>query len=289
MRGRPLLTGVDGLAWAATGQATLWGPLRNLAESLDRRLAGLAHRWEVTELSFPPTLAAADLARIDYFRSFPHLATFPVCLDGAEENLARFTAGEPVDADGHVAVGALAPIDSVLTPAACYHLYGHLRGRHLDQATCFTTRATCFRREAEYRPLERQWSFTMRELICLGGAEKTQAFVDAVTGEVDALAGELGLPLAWKEASDPFFHPSRHPGFLMQQIDPTKRELCFDDDLAIASTNLHHDHFGRAFDITGGGEGPASSACVAFGIERWMAAILHHHGIEASRWPEVER
>jgi len=69
----------------------------------------------------------------------------------------------------------------------------------------------------------------------------------------------------------------------MQQVDPTKFELVFDDRLAIGSTNLHHDHFGRAFDIVRDGE-PVRTACVAFGIERWLAAFVHHFGPEGP-WP----
>jgi hypothetical protein len=286
------LADVAGLTWADCGQATLVGSLLDLADRLDRRFVALAQRWQAAELRFPPCIAAADLERIDYFRSFPHLATFAVCLDADEDNLGRFAGGEPVSAGGQVALTEVAPVEAVLTPAACYHLYAHHQGRHFDDAGYFTTRATCFRRESYYRPLERQWSFTMREIVCLGNAEETQTFLDEATDDVDALAVELDLPLSWAEASDPFFRPSRNPQYLMQQVDPTKHELLFDDRLAIASTNLHHDHFGRAFDIsrtsgTGGAVQPAHSACVAFGIERWLAAVVRCHGADSAGWPEV--
>ncbi len=286
------LAGVVGLTWAESGQATLAGPLLDLAERLDRRFVALARRWQAAELRFPPCIAAADLERIDYFRSFPHLTTFAVCLDADEDNLGRFAGGEPVNAGGQVTLTKVASVEAVLTPAACYHLYAHHRGLHLDAAAYFTTRATCFRRETHYRPLERQWSFTMREIVCLGTAEETEAFLEGATADVDALAAELNLVLSWAPASDPFFRPSRHPKYLMQQVDPTKRELLFDDRLAVASTNLHHDHFGRAFDIsrtsvTGDVVQPVHSACVAFGLERWLAAVVHRHGGDPAGWPEV--
>ncbi len=286
------LTGVPGLAWSDDGQATLGGPLLELAERLDRRFVALARGWEAAEVRFPPCIAAADLERIDYFRSFPHLATFPVCLDAGEDNIGRFTGGAPVGPDGHVTLTDLAPVVAVLTPAACYHLYAHHRGQRFDGAAYFTTRATCFRRETHYLPLERQWSFAMREIVCLGTSGETRAFLDRATTEVDALAIELGLPLAWAPATDPFFRPSRNPQYLMQLVEPTKHELRFDDRLAIASTNLHHDHFGRAFDITrtsGAGDAPqpVHSACVAFGIERWLAAVVHRFGSHPAGWPQV--
>ena len=273
-----------GLRWKGNGQSVLSGPLLDLAEALDRRFLALAGRWDATDHRFPTFLAATVLERIDWFRSFPQLATFPVSLDPDEDNLARFRAGRPVDGEGRVQPSALSPIRDVLTPAACYHLYDHHEGAEFDRARYFTTRNTCFRREDDYAALERQWSFTMREIVCMGSADETRAFVDDATAEVDALVASIDLPVQWGQASDPFFRPSENPQYLMQQVDPTKEELRF-DGLAIASTNLHHDHFGRAFDIRRDGE-PARSACVAFGIERWVGAFLRQYGTEGP-WPAL--
>ncbi len=277
------MTVVPGLVWTANGQSALSGPLLELADRLDRRFVALGERWEAADHRFPAMLPATVLERIDWFRSFPQLATFPATLDDREDNLARFTEGEPVDGGGQVRATDLAPIRDVLTPAACYHLYAHHRGRRFDGARYFTTRNTCFRRETHYVPLERQWSFTMREIVCMGTADETRSFVEDATAEVDRITAAMGLPLRWEQASDPFFRPSRNPQYLMQQVDPTKFELLFEDRLAIASTNLHHDHFGRAFEIERDGE-PVRSACVAFGIERWLAAFVSHFGAEGP-WP----
>lgn len=276
---------VPGLAWAASGQATLSGPLLDLADRLDRRFVDLAAQWGAEELRFPTFIAAAELERIDWFRSFPHLATFPVSLAPDDANLDRFTAGPPVEG-GAVQLTDLAPVRDVLTPAACYHLYAHHRGAAFDRPRMFTTRATCFRREDHYEPLERQWSFAMREIVCMGTAEEASAFLDEAASAVDALTGQLGLKLRWDLATDPFFRPSQNPQYLMQRIDPTKHELLFEDRLAIASRNLHHDHFGRAFSIERDGR-PVQTACLAFGVERWLAAFVRQFGPEAADWPEV--
>jgi len=283
---------VAGLRWAENGQATLSGALLDLAERLDRRFVDLARRWEPTELRFPALIAATELERIDYFRSFPQLATFPVVLEDDGANLESFRAGEPVAADGRLQLKRLAPVRDVLTPAACYHLYIHHAGDRFEGPRYFTTRNTCFRRETHYLPLERQWSFTMREVVCMGTPEATRAFLDDARADLDALVGDLGLPLTWELATDPFFRPSENPKYLMQRIDPTKHELMFDGRLAIASANLHHDHFGRAFDIAriaggAGGDQPVHSACLAFGLERWLAAVVHQFGPEPSGWPAV--
>ena len=283
------LEGVEGLAWTAHGQAVLWGPLLDLAEGLDRRFLGLAARWQPTEYRFPAFLPAAELERVDWFRSFPQLATFPATLDAAEANLDRFTGDAPVSAEGTVRLPEVAPVRDVLTPAACYHLYAHHRDQCFDGPRHFTVKATCFRREREYVPLERQWSFTMREIVCMGTAAEVTSFLDQVTADVDALVATLGLPARWEQASDPFFRPSANPRYLMQQVDPTKHELVSGDGPAVASSNLHHDHFGRAFSISRAGPpgppAPVRTACMAFGIERWLAAIVRHFGPAASDWP----
>ena len=283
----PVPITAPGLAWAASGQATLSGPLLALADRLDGRFLALAARWRAEELRFPTFIAAAELERIDWFRSFPHLATFPVSLDAAEANLDRFTGGDPVGPDGSVRLAGLAPVRDVLTPAACYHLYAHHRGASFDRPRWFTTTATCFRREDHYEPLERQWSFTMREIVCMGTAGEAAAFLDEAAALVDDLAAALGLELSWDLATDPFFRPSQNRQYLMQRIDPTKHELVFDDRLAIASRNLHHDHFGRAFSIERDGS-PVHTACLAFGIERWLAAFVRRFGPDERSWPRVD-
>ncbi len=278
---------VAGLRWASNGQATLSGALLDLDERLDRRFVALARRWEPVELRFPALIPAAELERIDYFRSFPQLATFPTCLDDDETNLERFRAGEPVSAAGEVTLTRVAAVRDVLTPAACYHLYVHHVGERFAGPRYFTTRNTCFRRESHYLPLERQWSFTMREVVCMGTADDAQAFLDGSRAELDAWVDGISLPLTWGLATDPFFQPSKNPQYLMQRIDPTKHELSFDGRLAISSANLHHDHFGRAFDIRGVDGQPVHTACLAFGVERWLAAFVHHFGPEPSSWPAV--
>ncbi|MGH9286516.1 MAG: aminoacyl--tRNA ligase-related protein, partial [Acidimicrobiales bacterium] len=195
-------------------------------------LLALAARWAPTELRFPPLMAAADLAPVDYLGSFPHLATFATCLDGADAGM-----GASVAADGTVEHSATEPVRHLLTPAACYHLYVHHRGQRLPSARHFTVRATCFRREEHFVPLERQWSFAMREVVCMGTAGEVRRFLAEAREEVDRLAGEAGLPVTWAQATDPFFQPAHQPKWIMQRLDPVKHELVFDGRLAIASVN----------------------------------------------------
>jgi hypothetical protein len=275
-----------GLGWHGNGQATLTGPLYRLAANCDRAFAVLADACGAEPQAHPPLIDIGVLAEIDYLSSFPHLATFAVCLDADEANLKEFVARGPVDADGAVRLARTAPVTQILTPAACYPVYPHLRGEALAAARRLTVRATCFRREAHYEPLRRQWSFQMRELVCLGTRAEVVSFLAAGRDAVDALCRTLDLPITWEAATDPFFEPARHPGHLAQRLRPTKHEARLGGDLAIASVNLHEDHFGAAFGITRAGEA-AVSGCVAFGVERWLYALTQRHGTDPAGWPDV--
>jgi hypothetical protein len=126
----------------------------------------------------------------------------------------------------------------------------------------------------------------MREIVAIGTRAEVARFLEVATQAVAPLLAALGLAAEAKPATDPFFRPARNPQWLMQRLDPVKTEFVFGGDLAVASANLHHDHFGRAFAITRDGA-PAHSACLAFGIERWIHMILAVHGRDPARWPSL--
>jgi len=280
--------GLSGYAWLDNGQSALSGPLLDLYRRLDGMFLSWARGWDAEDHLFPTFLPARVLAAVDYFRSFPHLATFPVALDPTDENLDAFTRQQLPDGDGRVRLTAMAPIQDVLTPAACYHFYSAFRGRTLERPQYLTTRATCFRREAYYAPLARQWSFSMREIVCLGSAEEVKRFLDTSRERLERSLRVIDLPVAWETASDPFFRPRQNPKRLAQQLDTLKTEMVFGGGLAIGSLNFHRDTFGEAFEIRREGK-PAFSGCVAFGVERWMRAFLTRFGPEPSGWPALER
>jgi seryl-tRNA synthetase len=266
------------MRWHASGQASLSGPLLRLAGHADAAFLQLAAVWGAEAERHPATLPASVLRKTGYLRSFPHQATFAVGLDPGV--LGEF-AVDP-DQDPRAFLGAATEI---LTPAACYHLYPAHEGEALAEPLYLTTVNTCYRRETVYVPLRRQWSFTMREIVCLGSAGETAQFVEKTTQAVSLLLEMAGLNVKWEHATDPFFQPEQNPAFLLQKLSPVKHEAIY-GDLAISSSNLHHEHFGEAFGITRAGE-DARSACVAFGLERWLFAILDTHGEDPRSWPDL--
>jgi len=277
---------LPGYRWHENGQSAFSGALLTLYGRLDRLFLKWAAEYEATEYRFPTFISARDLDKLDYFRSFPHLATFPVTLAPDEENLASFARGAPLNPKGEIELEALAPIYDALTPAACYHFYIQFQGESLEAPRYVTTQATCFRRENYYAALERQWSFSMREIVCLGTADEVKAFLANYQGIVDRFLTRTALPVDWKEATDPFFNPSRNPKYLLQKLDPVKKEMIFQGRLAIGSMNFHRNYFGETFGIQREGK-EAYSGCVAFGIERWMFAFLTQFGADEGGWPDL--
>jgi seryl-tRNA synthetase len=274
-----------GLVWRESGQAGLRGPLLDLAEKCDRAFRQIAGVWQAKEEWHPASLPADVLQRVDYLRSFPQQATFPMRLDPREANLDEFVAGPVVDAAGQVAMSALSPTHDVLTPAACYHVYAAHEGETFDSPLYVTTRNTCFRQEVTYEPLRRLRSFTMREIVCLAGRAEAGRFVEVARELVGGFAVLVDVSVAWLPATDCFFRPERNPKYVFQRLEPVKHEATYGDGLAVGSVNVHHDHFGAGFGLRFAGE-PASTACVAFGVERWLFAIIDRHGFDPSSWPE---
>lgn len=278
------LAGLPGYRWFENGQSALSGDLLRLYHELDRLFLRWAASWRASEYAFPPFIAAAELQKVGYLVSFPHLATFPMTLEPDEKNLQAFSSADPVNARGEIRWSAAAPIRDVLTPAACYHIYPLFQNRGFDRPVYVTTRAACFRRERQYRPLQRQWSFSMRETVCLGTADEVKEFLEAWQRTLDQFFRAVRLPIRWEKATDPFFNPNRNPKYLLQKLEPVKTEMIFNDSLAIGSINFHRNYFGEAFQIERDGK-DIFSGCVAFGLERWIFAFLSRFGRNAADWP----
>lgn len=278
------MTSIPGLSWYESGQSALSGELLDRFLALDSLFVRLASHWNAAKVAFPPLISAAELQKIAYFESFPQLFTAAAGLESDAENLRAFTTGGVLD-DGALKLTKLAPVRDILAPAACYPIYISLQNQMLTERKILTVRANCFRREREYRPLQRQWAFTMREIVCVGTGAEVREYLEKWREALDVVFSQLSLDVTWEIANDPFFDP-RNPQALMQRVDPVKREMTC-NGLAIGSINYHRHHFGDAFNIRRGDES-IESGCVAFGLERWMHVLIEKHGTDYRKWPSFD-
>ena len=193
-------------------------------------------------------------------------------------------------------VTALPRHDKALAPAVCYHAYPELEGRTIGPDPVFLTACGhCYRYEGgNHVPLERLWEFTMREIIFLGNREQVESVRQSIVRQVADFVTALELEGAIGIASDPFFTAGDEGRRLMQQAGALKHELQLAVDargrtVAAASFNHHHDFFGTRFAIRLTDGSPAHSGCVAFGLERWVLAVLAQVGTAETDWPAGAR
>jgi len=277
---------ITGLQAGSDGLAVLGGPLLALADSMDRLFCRWAAEFGAERQRHPPLLSAAQMDKIDYFESFPHLAIFPVSLARDGDNIEQFT-DDSVSSSGQLNLTEIAPVHHCLAPAACLHAFFTNTGQRLNQCRYITLKSPCFRREQTISPLQRQTAFTMREIICMGSKDDVEAFLSGLAAIVTAFFAELALPVRLEHATDPFFSPRKNAKYMMQKTAPLKHEMVYNDQLALGSINFHTNAFGNAFDIQYQGEA-AYSGCVAFGLERWIFAFLEHFGPEQQDWPNLD-
>ncbi len=267
----------------APGLVGLRGEARVLLDRLGYSLAELTGEETSDEWQVPSGISFGTLERAQYFSSFPQWLTAASHLSSDEAVLEHIARS---DSPGSVAPDSLERAEAALSPAVCYHVYERLAGARVESPTLMSAEGTCWRHEGDRTSLlERGWAFRMREIVCLGTDDDVEAFRQRWIARAQEFAHSLGLETETVAASDPFFAPTARGKAALQRIKALKHELVvrFSDGraMAIASFNNHEKMFGESFEISVAGGSAASSACVAFGLERWLLAVLVEHGVDA--------
>ncbi len=103
----------------------------------------------------------------------------------------------------------------------------------------------------------------------------------------------LGLQAELDTASDPFFGRRGRMLATNQREQALKLELLVQiagpEPTALASFNHHLDHFGSTFGLQLSDGETAHTACLGFGHERIVLALLHAHGLDPGAWPDTVR
>jgi seryl-tRNA synthetase len=271
----------------AAGLVGLRGPALHLFHRIEAAVRRLACGETRDEWLVPPGIPLGALARAQYFASFPQWLTLATHLTDDPAALERVASAADPAAAARV---ASAPADAALLPAVCYHVYAGLAGTTIATPMRITVQATCWRHEGErLAALARNWAFTMREIVCLGTEEEVEAFRERGMRLARGLAETLHLDATIAVASDPFFAPTARGKAMLQRVKALKHELLLPvgagHTVAAASFNHHERFFGDAFDIRLADGSGAHTGCVAFGLERWLLAVLVRHGPDPDHWP----
>jgi seryl-tRNA synthetase len=298
----PMLLERGEVSQEANGIFSLGPLLAGLINYFEDRFLELADSFGAQPYRFPTLIPARYLDKVNYFSAFPHSLTFATHLRTDLDAIDHFAAQAACDEGGlNTPAEDFARVETLLSPAVCYHLYFALAGKPLPggQVTA-TSVGNCFRYESSNLvSLERLWNFTMREVIFVGSKEFVLANRETARQRMQSVFAELGLAYRVESANDPFFIGEFRKQAAFQSAFQLKYEirarLPFRDTsqeratLAVGSYNYHQDFFGRNLEITLPDGSPAHTGCVAFGLERMAFAFLAQYGLDPASWPAIVR
>ncbi len=259
---------------------------------LDERLSAEATQRGAERLRFPPLIPRRLLEASGYLSSFPHLCGTVYAFEGTEAQAAE--QGER--AMRHESWGDHQHMtDLALVPAACYPVYPAIGARGpLPPGGVFVDAggSWVFRHEPSHDPARRQM-FHQHELVRLGEPERVLEWRDEWAERGLDLLRSLGLEARLEVANDPFFGRRGRMLAANQRSEALKLELLAQiagpEPTALASFNHHRAHFGEIFGIQLAGGATAHTACLGFGHERIVLALLRTHGLAPDAWPRSVR
>jgi seryl-tRNA synthetase len=263
-----------------------------IADGLNAAVTRMGADQHAEVLRFPPAMGQQDFETSEYLKSFPQLAGTVHSFCGDDRGHHRLLARLEDKEDW---TDQQAPTGVVLTPAACYPVYPVIarRGPLPDDGKVVDVLSYCYRHEPSLEPTRMQL-FRMREFVCLGTPEQIVAFRERWMARGQAFGRALQLPVELDIANDPFFGRGGKIVADSQREQKLKFELLIPVNdgagpTACMSFNYHMDHFGELWHIALPDGGVAHTGCVGFGIERLTLALLRHHGLDPSRWPQAVR
>jgi seryl-tRNA synthetase len=274
-----LPTGVDGLYLRSER-------FEAVARAVDAVVSATCSGEVAATYHFPLLMARALLERTDYLRSFPQLAGTVSSFTGDDaEHRELLRAVE----SGSEWARLLEPTELGLCSAACHPLYPTQTGRLPEAGRTVEVFGQVFRHEPSVDPARMQ-VFRQHEVVYLGDADGARRHRDRWVERGLEIHRRFGLEVEAVVANDPFFGRTGNLLAAGQRSEALKIELvspiCSSEEpTAITSANCHLDHFGEAFGIETVDGSTAHSACVGFGTERIVLALLRTHGLDPRSWP----
>jgi seryl-tRNA synthetase len=271
------------------GHGTVFEEVR---ERLADRLSHEAGIRGAERLRFPPVLPRRQLESSGYLSSFPHLAGSIYSFEGDEKQAQTQSERAARHEDWSE---CQRPTELTLMPAACYPVYPAVAARGpLPPGGVFVDAggAWVFRHEPSHDPARRQ-IFHQHELVRIGEPDAVLEWRDEWAHRGLDLLRAFGLAAELDIANDPFFGRRGRMLATNQRAEKLKLELLVQiagpEPTACASFNHHRDHFAGTYGLTLSTGETAHTACLGFGHERIVLALLYTHGLDPDAWPTAVR
>lgn len=285
------------LQFIGRGLTGLRGEVLSLFRFFEREFRRIAREFEAEDNHYPVMMPSELLAEVGYFTHFPQHVTLcshlPDSLPLLESVSSDVKDAAPDAVAGQIA-GKLAAPDHALIPGVCLPCYRQQQGRALEpgQVRTLTMQNHVFRYEADnFRPLARGWDFSVRDIVFFGPTAEVERLREAVMARAMELCEALDLEASLELASDPFFLDVSRDKAVYQRMGEVKYELLLPlpgrkEALAVSSFNLHRDFYTGLYDVRHSDGAMAESACMGFGLERWLYGFLSQKGLARRNWPD---
>lgn len=255
----------------------------------------LARRFRAAEHHYPVLVPIQLLEEVGYFGHFPQQVTFCTYLP-EDLHILEAAVQQAVAHQGRIPDTLRRQVETsthALKPAVCLPCYRQYRDLRIPagDAVRLTMQNHVFRRELDrYDRLARLWDFQVRDVVFMGAYEHVKSLRQQAMDEAMGLCESLDLTARLELANDPFFLGESTHKAVYQRLGEVKYELLLripqrDMDIAAASFNLHRDFYAAVYNIRQHDGRLAETACMGFGIERWVYAFLCQKGMDPLGWP----
>lgn len=264
--------------------------LRNSAillyQYFDSVFRSFAMELGASEEQYPVLLPLRTYSDTGYLRNSPQYSIF--CSEAIEDmEILKQLRSVTETADK----AFINPAGYALSPSACFHVYEAYRGQTLPDNCTITLRQSVFRNEGRFNWEEfgRLRDYHVREIVFIGSpdyVEDSRRKTMEMTGQYMKRIGLSGTLIS---SADCFIIPQMQRFKRIQIQEKLKYEWRLlvgeQEDMAVASFNLHGTNFSRPFRIKVEGTDTVTG-CVGFGLERMVLAFLSQFGTETAKWPE---
>lgn len=258
-----------------------------LLDYFDETFCRFAKKLGAMEKTYPVLLPVKEYLMTGYVKKSPQHAIF---CSSVKEDMEALEKTSEAAQKGMVKEEIKEP-EYALSPSACFHVYLEYRDQVLEHDTLITFRQNVFRNEGRlnYAQKGRLRDYLVREIVMIGTREYCLSIRDQIMEWSAALLEELELSGDITLASDSFVLPKMQTYRRIQKIDKSKYEMHLmtgeNEKLSVASFNLHGKAFTDPFNFGVKGEDTVT-ACIGFGLQRFVIAFLSQYGYAEENWPE---